>query len=72
MKKAFDYVPDPKLLCKLSSFGINSDLHKWVGIFLPIARMQQARIGLSLSFESQVISGIIRVVLLALCPSYCL
>ncbi|MFZ2537611.1 MAG: reverse transcriptase domain-containing protein, partial [Oscillospiraceae bacterium] len=56
-QKAFDSVSHPKLLHKLSGYGIHGNLLFWISSFLTNL-IQQVRIGSSLSLSSQVIRGV--------------
>ena len=56
-QKAFDSVSHPKLLHKLSSYGINGNLYFWISAFLS-NRLQQVKVGSSLSSSCQVTSGV--------------
>ena len=54
---AFDSVSHPKLLHKLSSYGIHGNLLFWIASFLS-NRIQQVRVGSSLSKSCAVTSGV--------------
>ncbi len=56
-KKAFDSVVHRKLIFKLSSYGISGLLLRWISAFLS-NRMQQVRVGNSISTPTRVISGV--------------
>ena len=56
-QKAFDSVSHPKLLHKLSSYGINGNLYYWISAFLS-NRRQQVKVGSSSSTTCNVISGV--------------
>jgi len=56
-EKAFDKVPHQRLISKLKSYGIKSDIIKWITAFL-LARKQTVRINSSMSDWQSVISGI--------------
>ena len=55
--KAFDSVPHRRLLGKLSSYGIQGNLHKWIESFL-VGRIQRVKVHGQLSSEETVLSGI--------------
>ena len=56
-EKAFDKVPHKRLLSKLKSYGVQSDIIKWVEIFL-CYRKHQVRINGRYSHWMDVLSGI--------------
>lgn len=57
--KAFDTVCHDKLLAKLSSFGIEGNLLKYITSFLN-CRTQQTRVGNALSDIAQLFSGVVQ------------
>ena len=57
LKKAFDQVSHRGLAVKSESYGIASELHKWISCFLS-NRLQWVNVGTSCSSKSNVISGI--------------
>ena len=56
-QRAFDSVPHPKLLHKLSSYGIHGILLFWISSFLS-HRLQRVRVGSALSGTCSVTSGV--------------
>ena len=56
-RKAFDTVPHQRLLTKLKSYGITGQVYAWIEDFL-LGRTQKVKVGLSLSTDSAVSSGI--------------
>ena len=56
-QKAFDSVSHPKLLHKLSGYGIHGNLLFWIGAFLT-GRLQQVKVGTKLSGPCPVTSGV--------------
>ena len=56
-KKAFDSVPHERLLNKLSSYGIQGNILKWIRAFLSY-RTQRVRVGTVISPPEHVTSGI--------------
>ena len=56
-QRAFDSVPHPKLLHKLSSYGIHGNLLFWISSFLS-NRLQRVRVGSALSGTCKVTSGV--------------
>jgi len=56
-QRAFDSVPHPKLIHKLSSYGIHGNLLFWISSFLS-NRLQRVRVGSALSGTCSVISGV--------------
>ena len=56
-QQAFDSVPNPKLLHKLSSYGIHGNLLFWISSFLS-NRLQRVRVGSALSGTCSVTSGV--------------
>ncbi|PIC19947.1 hypothetical protein B9Z55_025306 [Caenorhabditis nigoni] len=56
-KKAFDTVSTKKLLQKLTSYGISSEMHNWLCSFLT-DRTQQINVNGKLSEEAKVLSGV--------------
>ena len=56
-QKAFDSVSHPKLLHKLSGYGIHGNLLSWIGAFLT-GRLQQVKVGTKLSGPCPVTSGV--------------
>jgi ribonuclease P/MRP protein subunit RPP40 len=57
--KAFNMVSHVKLLSKLKSYGIKSNLLAWIQAFLT-GRTQQTRVGHQLSPASQILSGVVQ------------
>ncbi len=57
--KAFDSVSSPKLLTKLEAYGINGDLLHLIGDFMT-NRVQQTRVGQSLSSRCSLNSGVVQ------------
>ena len=57
--KAFDTVCHEKLLTKLSAYGIEGDLFKWIRSFLS-NRSQQTRVGSCLSNVAYITSGVVQ------------
>ncbi len=55
--KAFDTFPHRRLMNKLSHYGIQGHLHKWIFSFLS-QRTQRIRVDGELSEEAQVLSGV--------------
>ena len=56
-KSAFDCISHPKLLIKLSSYGIKGNLYHWIAAFLS-NRSQSVKINSSLSASALVTSGV--------------
>jgi len=56
-KRAFDSVPHSKLIHKLASYGIHGNLLFWISSFFS-DRLQNVRVGASLSSPCQVTSGV--------------
>ena len=56
-QKAFDSISHPKLLQKLSGYGIHGNLIFWIGAFLT-GRLQQVKVGTKLSGPCPVTSGV--------------
>ena len=56
-KSAFDCISHPKLLIKLSSYGIKGNLYHWIAAFLS-NRSQSVKINSTLSSPSLVASGV--------------
>jgi ribonucleases P/MRP protein subunit RPP40 len=56
-RKAFDTVSHPKLLVKLSAYGLSGNLLVWIQAFLS-NRLQSVRIGNSTSSPASVTSGV--------------
>ena len=56
-QRAFDSVPHPKLLHKLSSYGIHGNLLFWISSFLS-NRLQRVRVDSALSGTCSVTSGV--------------
>ena len=57
--KAFDKVPQKKLLCKLDNYGIRDTTLKWIGSFLS-NRIQQVVLHGESSSKLPVVSGVPR------------
>ena len=56
-KSAFDRISHPKLLLKLSSYGVRGNLYLWIASFL-FGRSQIVKINSSFSHSCQVTSGV--------------
>ena len=57
LSKAFDTVPHKRLLNKLTLYGINGNIHRWISSFLT-HRRQQVVIDGAQSSEESVLSGV--------------
>ena len=57
--KAFDKVPQKKLLCKLDNYGIRNTTLKWIGSFLN-NRMQQVVLDGESSSKLPIVSGVLQ------------
>ena len=55
--KAFDLVPQDRLLTKIANLGVDSGVVVWIREFL-LGRMQRVRVGGQLSEEVSVMSGV--------------
>ena len=55
--KAFDIVPQSRLLTKIANSGVDSRVVVWIGEFL-LGRTQRVRVGRQLSEDVRVTSGV--------------